>query len=209
MPSVSREARDKWLAHPNAFFFRYDDNYDWHDASADFRAASMQAGGLAVGTPCGAGLPYGGKWPIRVAAGRATRIQIGSAFWEADADYDGGKTYSAPKHVLGTATPELYQSERFNDGPFEYRFCVPNGVYTVKLKFAEIWFDSAGKRIFDVALNGTKILSRFDIAATAKGADRAFDREIRTTVGNGRIAIQFLPVVSNPKISAIEISPGG
>jgi hypothetical protein len=111
--------------------------------------------------------------------------------------------------VLGTDSPELYQSERFAEGPFEYRFCVPNGVYTIKLKFAEIWFGSAGKRVFDVAVNGTKTLSRFDIAAAAKGSDRAFDHEIRTTVGNGRIAIQFLPVISNPKISAIEITPGG
>jgi hypothetical protein len=109
--------------------------------------------------------------------------------------------------VAGTVTPELYQSERFNEGRFEYRFCVPNGVYKVKLKFAEIWFDAAGKRIFDVALNGTKVLMRFDISAAAKGASRAIDREFRTTVGDGRMVIQFLPVVSNPKVSAIEISP--
>ena len=39
LPSVSQELRNRWLAHPNAFFFRYDEQYDWHDASAEFRAA--------------------------------------------------------------------------------------------------------------------------------------------------------------------------
>jgi Malectin domain len=207
MPSVSREARNKWLANGNAFFFRYDDNYNWHDASAEFRTAIMDRGALQAGEACGTGLRYNGKWPVRVAAGRSNRIESAGNVWNADSDYDGGKTYSTVKPVAGTATPELYQSERFNEGPFEYRLCVPNGVYTVKLKFAEIWFDSAGKRIFDVALNGTKVLMRFDVAAEAKGASRAIDREFRTTVGDGRLVIQFLPVVSNPKVSAIEVAP--
>ncbi|HJZ95202.1 MAG TPA: malectin [Candidatus Solibacter sp.] len=207
MPSLSHEARNKWLANGNAFFFRYDDNYDWHDASAEFRAAIVNRGGLQAGEACRTGLPYGGRWPIRVAAGRPGRIEAAGILWEADSDYDGGKTYSTVKSVAGTVTPELYQSERFDEGRFEYRFCVPDGVYNVKLKFAEIWFDAAGKRIFDVALNGTKVLTHFDIAAVAKGASRAIDREFLTTVGDGRMVIQFLPVVSNPKVSAIEISP--
>jgi hypothetical protein len=207
MASVSPEARNNWLSNGNAFFFRYDDNYDWHDVSAEFRAAILNNGGLRAGEACGTGLPYRGRWPIRVAAGRTGRIEAAGTLWEADSGYDGGKTYWTAKPVAGTVTPELYQSERFNEDRLEYRFCVPNGVYTVKLKFAEIWFDAAGKRIFDVALNGTKVLMRFDISAAAKGASRAIDREFRTTVGDGRMVIQFLPVLSNPKVSAIEISP--
>jgi hypothetical protein len=39
LPLVSQELRNRWLAHPNAYFFRYDEQYDWHDASAEFRAA--------------------------------------------------------------------------------------------------------------------------------------------------------------------------
>ena len=40
MHSVTPELRRKWLAHSNAHFFRYNDAYDWYDATADFRAAS-------------------------------------------------------------------------------------------------------------------------------------------------------------------------
>jgi hypothetical protein len=31
--------RNRWLSHPNPYFFRYDEQFDWHDASAEFRAA--------------------------------------------------------------------------------------------------------------------------------------------------------------------------
>ena len=207
MPSVSREARLKWLAHDNAFFFRYDDDYNWHDASAEFRAANVTVRSLQPGQACATGLPPGGHWPIRIVAGRTVRVESAGAVWQPDAAYDGGKTYTTAKPVAGTATPELYQSERFNDGPFEYRFCVPNGTYTVKLKFAEIWFDTPGKRVFDVVVNGATVLAHFDAAAAAQASFRAIDREFHSTVADGRIVIQFRPIVSNPKVSAIEIAP--
>jgi hypothetical protein len=209
MPSVSAEERKKWLVRPNAFFFRYDENYDWHDASDEFRAASQQPGELQPGEGCRAGLPTGGKWPIRIAAGRATRLIHNGETWEPDAAYNGGKTYASSKPIAGAELPALYQSERFQEGPFEYRFCVPNGAYTVRLKFAEIWFDTAGKRIFDVAVNGSTVLSKFDVAVAANGSSRAVDRDFRISVGDGRLVIQFRPIVSNPKISAIEITPAG
>jgi hypothetical protein len=205
--AVSPEARNRWLAHPDAFYFRYDDNYDWHDATAEFREA-IAPRQLQAGQSCSAGFPHGGAWPIRIAAGRLSRVNSAGAVWEPDSAYDRGQTYSSPAPVAGTSAPELYQGERFDTGPFEYRICVPNGPYTVRLKFAEIWFDSPGKRIFDVVLNQQKALEHFDIAAAAKGAHRAIDREIPSAVVNGRMVIQFLPVVSSPKISAIEIIPG-
>jgi hypothetical protein len=38
MSKVSAGDCVRWLKDPNAFFFRYDDNYRWHDASNEFRA---------------------------------------------------------------------------------------------------------------------------------------------------------------------------
>ena len=40
MAAVPRELRARWMAHPNAYFFRLDENFDWHDGSAEFRAAA-------------------------------------------------------------------------------------------------------------------------------------------------------------------------
>lgn len=38
MNKVSRAKCEEWVKDPNAFFFRYDDNYRWHDATEEFRA---------------------------------------------------------------------------------------------------------------------------------------------------------------------------
>ncbi len=38
MNKVSRAKCEEWIKDPNAFFFRYDDNYRWHDATEEFRA---------------------------------------------------------------------------------------------------------------------------------------------------------------------------
>lgn len=36
--TVPQNLRAHWLAHPNAYFFHLDDNFDWRDASDEFRA---------------------------------------------------------------------------------------------------------------------------------------------------------------------------
>ena len=206
MASVTPEARAKWLAHDNAFFFRYDADFNWHDVSADFRASVFDRAAILPGQTCSTGLPHR-SGPVRIAAGRSQWTAPSGAAWESDNAYDGGQSYTSSHAVAGTPTPELYTHERFHDAPFGYRFCVANGKYTVKLKFAEIWFTEPGKRIFDVAINDVPVLTHFDVAAAAGGPDRALDREFPVQVADGQIAIQFRPVVSNPKISAIEIVP--
>ena len=39
---MPQNLRAKWLAHPNAYDFRLDDNFDWQDASAEFRTLAHQ-----------------------------------------------------------------------------------------------------------------------------------------------------------------------
>jgi hypothetical protein len=272
MATVSHDLRHKWLGHKNAFFFRYDEDYNWYDATREFRDDSLQHGTIEPARACGvpgrqvqfaveatapsevrhvtwsvqppdsgaisqsglytapqqaphdavqvlaadpadrtwfarALLEFGTSAPIRIAAGHAKSIGPSGRTWDADAHYEGGNTYASTKTVKGTPTPELYQNERFAEGPLVYRFCVSNGTYSVKLKFAEVWFTRAGQRIFNVLINRVPVLSRFDIAAAAGGPDRAIDREFRTSVTDGQIVIQFQPVVSNPKVNAIEIIP--
>jgi hypothetical protein len=43
----------------------------------------------------------------------------------------------------------------------------PGGTYTVVLHFAELYFTSAGQRVFSVLANGQAVLSDFDIFAAA------------------------------------------
>ena len=64
----------------------------------------------------------------------------------------------------------------------------PGASYTVRLHFAEPSFSDAGRRQFNASLNGTEVLTDFDIVATAGGKDKAVVAELTATAdGNGQI----------------------
>jgi len=48
LATVPQNLRARWLAHPNAYFLRLDDNFDWRDASDEFRAGVIDGGGVAA-----------------------------------------------------------------------------------------------------------------------------------------------------------------
>jgi hypothetical protein len=124
--------------------------------------------------------------------------------WSADKNFTGGNTATTAKAISNTTEPTLYQSERY--GGFTYQFAVANGTYNVVLKFAEIYWTTTGKRIFNVSINGTQVLSNFDIVAAAGGAAKAIDKTFPVTVTNNQITIQFIPGSADlPKVSAIQI----
>jgi len=124
--------------------------------------------------------------------------------WSADTGFTGGSTASTTSNVVNTPDPKLYQTERY--GNSSYQFTVPNGSYNVVLKFAEIYFTKTGQRIFNVSINGTQVLTNFDIVAAAGAALTAVDKTFPVTVTNGQVTIQFASGSANqPKISAIEI----
>jgi hypothetical protein len=141
--------------------------------------------------------------PIRVRAGGAAYTDPSGNVWSADTDFSGGTKYSTTHAITNTATQPLYQEERY--GNFDYKFAVPNGSHTVTLKFAELYWDKAGERVFDVAINGVTVLSNFDIFANAGAEYKALDESFSVSVTTGTITIQFTTVVNNAKISAIEI----
>jgi hypothetical protein len=90
---------------------------------------------------------------------------------------------------------------------FRYNIPVPNGNYTVRLHFAELNKLAAGQRTFDVDIEGTRRLDKFDIFLAAGGANRAIVREFATTIADGNVSIDFIRQVENAKVNAIEIIP--
>lgn len=132
--------------------------------------------------------------------------------WAADEDYYGGGTYSTSNTIQGTSDQALYKSERFGS-PFSYTLGVPGGTtYDVILKFSENYWSAAGKRVFDVYINGTKYLSNFDIYATAGGRYIAVDKSFDNISPDAQnfITIQLGPAsVDNAKVDAVEIIPHG
>ncbi|KAH9723425.1 putative leucine-rich repeat receptor-like serine/threonine-protein kinase [Citrus sinensis] len=103
-----------------------------------------------------------------------------------------------------------------------YGFCLGNGKYTVNLHFAEILFtddknfSSFGKRIFDVYIQGKRVLKDFNIENEAGGVGKAIGKQFSAAVTNGTMEIRLywagkgtteIPVkgVYGPLISAISL----
>jgi hypothetical protein len=140
---------------------------------------------------------------VRVNSGGNAYTDPSGNAWSADTGFSsGGGTYSTAATIANTNQRPLYQSERY--GNINYNFNVPNGTYQVTLKFAEIYFTQAGKRVFNVAINGQTVLSNFDILAQT-APNSALDKTFSVNVTNGTISIAFASVVENPKVSAIQI----
>ncbi len=150
---------------------------------------------------------------IRVNCGGPAYTDAAGAVWAADSGGTGGSTNSTTDAIVGTNDPTLFQTEEWADAasaPFYYSFNVPNGTYTVKLLFAEIYTNwcSPGSRVFNVDINGDTVLSNFDIDDSV-GCETALIKQFPVMVTNGNIKINFSDVNSlHPKISAIEIYPG-
>jgi hypothetical protein len=142
--------------------------------------------------------------PIRVNAGGSSYVDSLGQTWSADTGFAGGAPWSVSNSISGSPAAPLYQTCRY--GSFSYQFSAPNGAYTVRLKFAEVSRNSSGQRLFNVAINGTPVLSNFDIYAAAGGEFKAVDKAFPVNVTNGQITILFTPgSVDAPMINAIEI----
>ena len=130
----------------------------------------------------------------------------------ADTDYSGGSTY-AVSHTISTAgvtnpaPVAVYQDAR--EGTFTYTVpgFVAGSTHTVRLHFAELYFSAAGQREFDVAINGTPVLTNFDIVATAGSQYKANVQQFITTANSsGQIVISLSNgAVNQPEMSGIEI----
>jgi Malectin domain len=152
--------------------------------------------------------------PVRIKPGSAYTDSQGNA-WASDASYcPAGNTYSTT-HVITGALPSsadgaLYQTERY-DNPTTVTCTIPApaGTYTATAKFAEIYFATAGSRIFNVTINGASVLSNFDIFAAAGGEYKAIDKSFTFTTTGSPIVISFVSTVQNAKYDALQVVQTG
>ena len=82
--------------------------------------------------------------------------------------------------ITNTPDPTLYKTSRYG-ASFSYAISAPAGTYSVTLKFAEPVWSAKGKRVFNVAINGTTVLSKFDIFAAAGAEFKAVDETFSVT----------------------------
>lgn len=147
----------------------------------------------------------------RVNAGGPDYTDVSGNSWSSDQPYsagswgyEGGDTVSKSDPISNTEDDPLYQTERW--GFNAYRFDVPvSGKYRVLLLLAEIVYQVPGKRIFDVRIENQLVINDLDLVA-AVGHDVATSYTFEVDVSDGRLDVDFIPVVENTKISAIEVS---
>jgi len=85
----------------------------------------------------------------------------------------------------------------------------PGASYSVRLDFAELYFTSAGQRIFNVSINGSQVLSNFDIVAAAGGRIRRSPKSSPPREHQREHHRRFTSIINNAKVSAISITPTG
>jgi len=108
--------------------------------------------------------------------------------------------------VTNAAPAAVYQSERYGASTYTLPNLTAGSQYTVRLHFAELYQTATGKRVFNVAINGTTALSKFDIYATAGATYKAVVREFTATANaSGQIVIALSTVTDNATIGGIEI----
>lgn len=114
--------------------------------------------------------------------------------------------------IKGTLDWPLFQTFRYGRDKLSYEFPVSDGEYLVELYFIEPWFgtgggmDCTGWRVFDVAVNGHKIIKDLDIWKEA-GHDGALKKTFKVHVAGGRLTVSFPSVRSGQAIlSAIAIA---
>jgi glucuronoarabinoxylan endo-1,4-beta-xylanase len=152
---------------------------------------------------------------IRVNAGGTAYRDTKSQLWSADYGFNTGSLSNSALSatVTGTTDPTLFKSARVgtaSGADLQYQFAAVNGMYLVNLYFAETYYDSAGKRVFDVQIQGATLFSALDIFAQA-GRNHALVKSAQVSVTNGQLVIRFAHRTNAnvPIISAIEILPSG
>jgi glucuronoarabinoxylan endo-1,4-beta-xylanase len=190
-------------------------------ATADAGSTFGGFGGACTGTSCvlsmtaaqsvtatfTANQQQGG--PISINAGGTA-----SGSFVADADFSQGSTYSTTSAIdtsllTGAVPPQaVLQTERYGTFTYTIPGLTAGSTYAVTLYFAESYWTAAGQRSFNVAINGSPVLTGFDIFAAAGGANKAVARSFNAVANaTGQVVIAFTAgSVDNPKVDGIAVA---
>jgi parallel beta-helix repeat protein len=141
-----------------------------------------------------------------------------SGNWQADTDYSmvghfGTQSVSQTIETSNISNPgpqQVYQNQRYATLlTYVIPHLAPSLSYDVRLTFVESFFRAAGRRVFDVKINGIDVLSNFDIFRSANGANIAIAREFKATPdASGTVVIKLDASTNNATIAAIEVISG-
>jgi hypothetical protein len=146
---------------------------------------------------------------VNLNCGGAAMTTLDGTQWSADNYFNGGDLLYTGYSIANTKPQDfyLYRSGRAGlYGDFSYNIPLANGTYTVTLGFAEIQYTGQGQRVFNVAINGTTVLSNFDILAHVPVLT-PFPQQFTANVTNGILEIDFTGVTRRALVNAIQVAP--
>jgi hypothetical protein len=152
---------------------------------------------------------------VAIACGAPAESNTGGGDYSfvADEDFVGGGANSPVTATINLAQPganaapmAVYQHGRAGISTYTIPGLTAGATYTVLLHFAETYFTTAGSREFNVAINGTTVLTNLDVYGTV-GKDAALLETFNTTANSsGQIVIAFTAGAANqPVVMGIEV----
>jgi type 1 glutamine amidotransferase len=129
----------------------------------------------------------------------------------ADSFFEGGTVYAKDMPIdlsdaSVSAPEEVYQSSRYRDSVYRLTGFEPEGAYTLRLHYAELFHATAGGRAGSVTGNGVKIIDN----QPSRERGKAFVVE-RAVVADakGRLEIAFSTTRDQVKVNGLEIVAEG
>ncbi|KAK6932733.1 Malectin domain, partial [Dillenia turbinata] len=170
------------------------------------------------------------KGDAGIPGGAATYYSNSDSYWgfSSTGDFMDDNDLQNTRYIVSLSSSnlsELYSTARVAPISLTYfRYCLDNGIYNVKLHFAEIQFtddhtyQSLGKRIFDIYIQGQLIWKDFNIETEASGAQMPIVKQANASVTSTILEIRFhwagkgttrIPSRGNygPLVSAISVNP--
>ncbi len=161
-------------------------------------------------------LSHSASVTLNVNSPGGTPVQINSGGpavtpFVADKDFAGGGTINHANTIdlSGVTNPApmaVYQTARVGNFTYTIPGFTAGSSHTVRLHFAETFFNTAGSRTFNVSINGTQVLTNFDIFAAAGAQNKAIIKQFTANANSsGQFVVQFTEVVNQSLLSGIEI----
>ena len=171
----------------------------WYNKAQE-RIDTLRKGDFGIKIVDKKGQPYSGSVSVRMAK---HEFPFGIAFDFYEGAVNMGNSYSTTTAVQAKTDAEIYKTERWNNY-LAYAIPVEAGKeYKLTLKFAEIYFDASGSRLFNVNVEGHLFLKNYDVFTEAKGKNIAKDTSIVITPTDNSISIELTALKDNASIKGI------
>lgn len=107
--------------------------------------------------------------------------------------------------IRGAQDSTIYRSYR--SGPLKIQREMANGLYDVTFQFAELEDIAMGERVFDIVVNGKRVVKSLDVLRARDGNHRsALDRTVTgVRVDNGQLDIELQAGLSAPILNGLVV----